>query len=174
MSMAVVDFSSAARGRDALEPQNRRPCHNLPNSLCATAGGRRGPKFARMLLSLSATSAPALESRDGRCGALCGAKIYRWGSGSMNGTRAEPGKFGLDASGASLRTPRCRRNAERRFARPRKTRPSATFTKTRLRRLLPATGHRRTSTHVPRPQRAPRRPPPPAPQQRIAARSRRL
>ena len=75
--------------------QNRRPCHNLPNSLCATAGGRRGPKFARMLLSLSATTAPELESRDGLCGALCGAKIYRWGSGSMNGTRAEPEKFGL-------------------------------------------------------------------------------
>ena len=77
-----------------MSAETRRRLIILRGEFSSSAGGRRGPKFARMLLSLPATRAPVLEFGDGRCGALYGAKIYRWGSGSMNGTRVEPEKCG--------------------------------------------------------------------------------
>ena len=41
MSMAVVDFSSAARGGTRLGAENRRPCHNLPNAKTRPPGAAR-------------------------------------------------------------------------------------------------------------------------------------
>ena len=69
MSMAVVGFSSAARGRDAVSAETRRRLIILRGEFWASAGGRRGPKLAQMLLSLSATINSELEFGDGRCGA---------------------------------------------------------------------------------------------------------